>query len=248
MAEEDDGDEIVVCMPDVGTEGPDGYVSLIARVGERVRKDQPIVMLDVGKICVDVVAPEDGVITSFAVADQSEVSTGVRLATLRRVKVPEQREVRFVWDVTDVERRAAASADARRASAGLFVTALVRALVAVPVMAPAWPIRLVFGDFADRSWWIHARVGPTLTVEEAVALPTDDMAQREWAADVRVTWTRKSTWRWDRHNDPLCVWIGPVAEVEGRRQAEVGLVFVSELASADIEAFAAVLAEQLAVV
>ena len=247
MAEED-GDEIVVRMPDVGTEGPEGYVSMIARVGELVRKDQPIVMLDVGKICVDVVAPEDGVITSFAVADQAEVTIGVPLVTLRRVKIPEPREIRFAWDVTDVERRAAAWPEPRRASAGLFVTALVRAMVAVPALAPAWPIRLVFGDFADKSWWIHATLAPSLTVEEAAALPVFDTAQREGAADVRVTWTRRSSWRWGLHNDPLCVWIEAVADVAGRRRAEVGLVFVSEVASADLEVFAAVLAEQLTVV
>lgn len=54
--------------------------------------------------------------------------------------------------------------------------------------------------------------------------------------------------RWGGRNEPLSVWIGPVADVVGRRQAEVALVFVSEVASVDTEAFAAVLAEQLAVV
>ena len=71
-----------VTVPDLGDFHDVAIIEIPVKVGESIRKDQPLVTLETDKATMDVPSPMGGVLKELLVAVGAKVSKGSRLAVL----------------------------------------------------------------------------------------------------------------------------------------------------------------------
>lgn len=141
----------------------EGFIRFLKKPGDPVRRDEPVAELDIGKVCVEMTAPEDGVLES--IHGDGDVKVGDELFAVRpgppvppppkppppppkpvpvaappEVRVPNVIETRAPWHAGPLLAAAArmrSDAPIDEREAALVCTALVRALIAVPAVFTA---------------------------------------------------------------------------------------------------------------
>jgi pyruvate/2-oxoglutarate dehydrogenase complex dihydrolipoamide acyltransferase (E2) component len=268
MSTDRDGEGVgeVVRVPFLNDSNTSGIVSRVVHpVGTRVRKDTPLFEIDLDKVCVEIVAPSDGVIASIAVQSSQEVAVDAPLCVLRNddgsaVPLPTRpcplvTTTRLRWDARNVRARGGETAR--------LLVALVRALAAVPTLLDRpWPRHVVYCDYSDcQGRWIHGVLGPDLDVDAAQRLVRsgESTPREDWPAHVEVLRVQASAvgpMRTSPRARQLCVGVGPIRDeavvddgrIVVRPIAEIELALGTAVPADDLVVFAAAFAEQLAVV
>ncbi|MGH7741954.1 MAG: biotin/lipoyl-containing protein, partial [Candidatus Eiseniibacteriota bacterium] len=72
-----------IVVPQLGESVAEGTVSKwLKAVGDRIRKEEPLVEIQTDKINVEIPAPEDGTLASITVAEGTTVLVGTEIGTL----------------------------------------------------------------------------------------------------------------------------------------------------------------------
>lgn len=268
----------VVRVPALGESVTEVVVAkFLKRPGDRVRRDEAVLEVEMDKCNAELVAPDDGVIASIS-AEGAVIKIGEPVYTLlppgaapkkaeKRVEAgPGLSEWRQAWDVRHVQRRAsqltAAGTTSGPAEAALFATALVRALAAVPVLLGR------VGQGQPREVALEVcEVGGTEVRWSNLSIRPDELIHGALAKlkpgrriDARVKVVRLAGAEIEAASTTMSgavrVVIGPTrteAVVEGgaivaRPRATLTVALGEWLAAEQVQAFAAALAEQLAAV
>ncbi len=255
----------VVRLPLLGESLTEGVVRFLKKVGEAVQRDELVAELDLDKICVELVAPEAGVIESIMVDDGTSVHIDDALYVLRTgeavagpAALPPFASVTLQWDAGHVQTRARALGEPRIAEAALILTALARALAASPgLVRPGREVLTswveVEGEAVRR---LCAAVPVDVQVTDALLLARASVQVEPpgWCAQLRVVRIVSGPSSGRLPGPGLQVVIGPVrAEAVVRAEMVVvrpmSTIFVAtEVGEEMLLRFVAVLAEQLEVV
>lgn len=254
----------MVRMPALGEVASEGVVRFLKRPGAPVKRDEPVAEVETDKVSIELVAPEDGTIESFAVAEQSVVAIDGPLYVLRvepaaptETAFPELGAMTLRWDAGHVQARARGLGEPRAAEAALILTALARALAAVPALLPHDRGLVVSWVDVDPSSarWLCGPLALDVQVAAALAWTRVDQAAepRDSHSTLRVLRLHHTAVRSARASShaPLQLVIGPVRD---EPTVVSGVVVVRPSATITIESrassdallrFADALAEQL---
>lgn len=254
----EDRSRVVVRLPNIGEAITEAViVRFLHRPGTVVARDQPIAELELDKCCIDLVAPEAGVIETLLVEHGTTIPIGAELYVLRRLDAG----VVLADDVATVRcelehllARARGLGAPREAEAALFLTAIVRALAAVPGLRPRGPAVTTLWVDVDEAGErrVHAEI--PIDIEVAAALQLLGAGTPDAQPQLQVLRLHGLAAPTGRAGDAtaLRVVIGAVAH---EPVARAGAVVVRPMTTILVERdgggealrdFAAVLAEQLA--
>lgn len=265
-----DKSRVVVRVPALGESVTGGVVRFLKKPGESVQRDEPVAELETDKVSIELVAPEAGLIESLVAADQATVRVDDPLYVLRPgasaplhtrpappPRLPALAEATLRWDVGHIRARARGLAGPPAGEAALILTAIARALAAVPGLSPSGrAIATSWVDLErDTPRWVCAPLPVDIDVAGALALTRVGLPGEPPGADpqLRVLRLHGGVARSARlaGSAALQIVIGPVQD---EPVVIAGAVVVRPIATISVETragrellpFVAVLAEQLA--